>query len=110
MKVNGSFQRANDNILMYVNSLSLEYAGYISSDSLELYLTRIDSTGIPQIYTANRKSTSKPFGKPYKIGEITGFVEAPAISMSSDGVPDSIIYYHKKVDNKFTLWMVKKEQ
>ncbi len=109
VKVNGSFQRANDNILMYINSLSLEYAAYISSDSLELYFTRIDSTGLPQIYTANRKSTSEPFNKPYKIKEITGFVEAPAISISSDGVPDSIIYYHKKEDDKFTLWMVRKE-
>ncbi len=109
-KVNGSFKRADDSILMYVNSLSLEYAGYVSSDLLEIYFTRIDSTGMPQIYTANRKSLSEPFGKPYKIKEITGFVEAPAISISSDGIRDSIVYYHKKVDNKFTLWMVRKQQ
>ncbi len=105
----GGFQRVNDGILVYVNSFSLEYAGYVSSDLLEIYFTRIDNTGLPQIYTANRKTTSEPFGKPYKIESITGFVEAPAISVSSGGVPDSIIYYHKKMDDgSFKLWMVRK--
>ena len=108
-KLGNGFERlVSQSIVQNVNSVELEYAACISSDMLELYFTRVDAPltaeSIPQIYVGTRSSTSEPFREPYRIEEITGFVEGPTIS------PDGqIIYYHKKVNGLFKLYMVRKE-
>ena len=106
---NGVFQRSDNlDILKNINTSALEYAACISSDMLALYFTRVDtpltSSSIPQIYVATRSTVNQPFSQPNKIETITGFVEAPALSAD-----DQIIYYHKKVNNMFVLYMVRKE-
>ncbi len=109
-KRNGIFQRSsNQSILANINTSVLEYAACISSNQLELYFTRVDppltASSTPQIYVATRNSTAEPFSQPYNIDTISGFVEAPTIS------PDGqIIYYHKKENERFTLYMVRKQR
>lgn len=108
-KINGEFQRSkNTSIFEYVNTDNLEYAACISSDMLELYFTRVkaplSSSSIPEIFVATRNSIDEPFNQPYKIESITGFVEAPAISPD-----DKTIYYHKKENGKFGLYMIQKK-
>lgn len=98
-----TFQRTDLRILENINTNSLEYAACISSDMLELYFTRVEAS-IPQIFVATRNAIEDPFNRPYKIKEITGFVEAPTISAD-----DSIIYFHKFENEKFVLYMVRKE-
>ena len=108
-KSNGQFQRnTNQSILNNINTNELEYAACISSDMLELYFTRVpaplSASSVPQIYVATRDSVNEPFNKPYKIDLITGFVEGATIS------PDNrMIYYHKKENGKFVLYMIKKK-
>ncbi len=103
-----TFQRVNNLTLAFVNTNELEYAACISSNMLELYFTRVAApltiTSVPQIYVTTRTTVKEPFGKPYKINEITGFVEGPTIS------PDNqLIYYHKKVNETYGLYMVRKK-
>ncbi len=108
VKKDGIFER--DKLIepfRYINTEALEYAACISSDQLEMYFTRLDTPisalSMPQIYIATRNSTTAPFGKPYKIKEITGFVEGPTLA------PDQQkIYYHKKENDRFVLYMVEK--
>ncbi|MBN1188050.1 MAG: PD40 domain-containing protein [Bacteroidales bacterium] len=102
VKKGNAFERTDNSLLEYVNSDALEYAACISSDMLELYFTRVATTN-PEIYYSSRVNINAPFGQPKKIGEITGFVEAPTISPD-----DNIIYFHKMVNGKFELFMVKK--
>jgi len=97
------FQRTGNEILENVNTNALEYAACFSSDMLELYFTRLESS-MPQIYVATRNSPDDAFSAPYKIEEISGFVEAP--TLSSD---DKILYYHKRENEKHVLYMIKKE-
>ncbi len=109
-KINNNFQRMSDqSVLNKINTSDLEYAACISPDMLELYFTRIKApisiSSQPQIFVSTRKSINEPFNSPYKIDKITGFVEAPTIS------PDGqTIYYHKRENDKFVLYMIRKEQ
>ena len=105
-KKNGIFQRSsNQAFLENINSDALEYAACVSSNMLELYFTRVGalSPAISGIYVATKNSVDQPFNQPYKIDTISGFVEAPTISPD-----DRIIYYHKKENGKFVLYMVRK--
>jgi hypothetical protein len=106
-KMNGIFERVNDDTTFKnVNTDELEYAACLSSDMLELYFTRFafPITTPPQIFVATRSAIGDDFNIPNIIPEITGFVEAPTIS------PDNKrVYYHKLENNKFVLYMVKKE-
>jgi hypothetical protein len=107
-KINNTFQNTNNQILENVNTEALEYGACISSNMLELYFTRseqpLSELSMPQIYVATRNTTSEPFGAPYKIGNINGFVEAPTLSPD-----DQLIYYHKKEGEKYVLYMIRKE-
>lgn len=107
-RTNGIFQRTNNSALENINTSALEYAACISSNMLELYFTRVEmplsESSIPQIYVAIRNSVNEPYSAPRRIEEITGFAEAPTIS--SD---DQIIYYHKKENDKFELYMIRKK-
>ena len=110
-KKNGlSFQRVlNSNEFMQnINTRALEYAACISADELEFYFTRlqlpITANSFPEIFISTRQSKNEAFGNPTKIQSITGFAEAPTIS------PDKkTLYYHKKDNNLFGLYMVRKK-
>jgi len=102
------FERSDNMVLEQINTEALEYASCISSDMLELYFTRMElplsESSLAQIYVTNRTSVDEVFRKPYRIKEISGFVEAPTIS------PDGkIIYYHKKEGGLHKLYMIRKK-
>jgi hypothetical protein len=108
-KTISGFQRLSnsDGLLKNINTSALEYAACISTDQLELYFTRVtlplSANSFPEILVSVRKNKTEPFGLPSKIPTITGFAEAPTIA------PDqSTLYYHKKENNKFVLYMVRK--
>ncbi len=108
-KMNGSFQRKDDqSVLATINTNALEYAACLSPDMLELYFTRVDTpltvSSVPQIYFSTRNSVDESFSKPFRIENITGFTEAPAVSPD-----DQIIYFHKRESGKFVLYMIRKE-
>jgi hypothetical protein len=108
---NGSvFQRlANSNeLLKNINTDALEYAACISANQLELYFTRIampiTANSTPEIFVSTRQNINEPFYSPSKIKSITGFAEASTIA------PDQkTLYYHKKENNKFILYLIKKK-
>ena len=110
-KKNGSgFQRVDSSseLVENINTDALEYAACISADQLELYFTRVvvpfTPISSPEILVSTRESSSAVFKKPSKIKNITGFAEAPTIS------PDqTTLYYHKKENDKFVLYMIKKK-
>ncbi len=104
------FQRLSNSaeIMKNINTNALEYAACISVDQLELYFTRLaipfNATSSPEILVSTRKNKNEPFSSPLKIASITGFVEAPTIA------PDQrTIYYHKKENNKFVLYLIRKK-
>ncbi|MEP7143817.1 MAG: hypothetical protein ABI707_13140 [Ferruginibacter sp.] len=73
-----------------------------------MYFTRVSvpfsATSSPEILVSARQNKMEAFGSPLKIKSITGFAEAPTIS------PDQRkLYYHKKEDNKFVLYMTRKK-
>ena len=83
-----------------VNAARLDYAADTSANELELFFTRLESSG-PAIYVSTRRSVSDEFGKPEKISAITGFSEAPSIS------PDGkSLYYHHKYNDAFHIYRV----
>lgn len=110
-KKNGpGFQRlSNSNeIMQHINTNALEYAACISEDQLELYFTRIQApltlASSPEIFISKRGNINEPFSSPSKIQSITGFAEAVTLA------PDQkTLYYHKKENNKFALYMVRKK-
>jgi len=110
-KKNGSaFQRMSNSaeIMKNINTNALEYAVCISVNQLELYFTRVQipftAASSPEIFVSTRRNTNGPFGSPSKIQSITGFAEAVTIA------PDQkTLYYHKKEDNKFVLYMIRQK-
>jgi hypothetical protein len=109
-KSNSGFQRlSNSNeIMKNINTDALEYAACISVNQLELYFTRLivpfTSTSSPEIFISTRQNITEPFNNPAKIQSITGFVEAATIA------PDQkTLYYHKRENNKYVLYLVKKK-
>jgi hypothetical protein len=108
-KTTNGFERlANSNeLLKNVNTNSLEYAACISTDQLELFFTRlrlpVTASSLTEIYVAKRLSKNEPFGIPAKIASITGFAEAPTLTPNNKN-----LYYHKKENGRFVLYMVKK--
>jgi hypothetical protein len=92
--------RKSAKLLHSLNKPGLNYAIATSASELEIFFTHFDGTS-PAIYTASRRSTSKPFGKASKIQAITGFVEAATIS------PDGkSLYYHKNDNGVFHIYRV----
>ena len=110
-KKNGTaFERwpAGNTILQSVNTPALEYAACISADELELYFTRLPvpatAASSPEILVCSRQHQTEAFGSPQKIESITGFAEAPTISPGN-----SALYYHKKENNRFVLYMLRRK-
>jgi WD40-like Beta Propeller Repeat len=88
-----------------VNTDALEYAPCISADGRTLLLTRM-RRGLgaePAIYVAQRDDPSQPFGPARRLAALEGFVEATTFT-----VDERSIYYHRKVDDRFVLFMATK--
>lgn len=110
-KKNGSaFQRLANSaeIFKNINTGALEYAACISVNQLELYFTRVAvpfaATSSPEIFVSTRSNNNEAFSSPSKIQSITDFAEAATIA------PDQkTLYYHKKDNGKFVLYMVRKK-
>ena len=88
-----------------VNTDALEYAPCISADGRTLLFTRL-RRGLgaePAIYVAQRDDPSQPFGPARRLSALKGFVEATTFSAD-----ERAIYYHRKVDDRFMLFMATK--
>lgn len=99
----GDFSRSagSDATLAAVNgAATTQYAPVFSASLLELYYTRLDG-GVPAIYVATRDTADAPFSAPRKIDAITGFAEAPTLS-----VDEHALYYHHKDGGVFVLYRV----
>jgi len=102
------FKLVNDSseILDSFNTDNLEYAASISADEKEIYFTRAKHKGLKtefEILRANRDDRNKKFSNPEILTVFKGFFEAPTLS------PDGrLIYYHKKADGKFHIYVVEK--
>lgn len=107
--VNGFKPQINSSeILKNINTNALEYAACISENQLELYFTRlivpVAINTPPEILVSTRQSINEPFGIPVKMESLAGFVEAPTIA------PDQkTIYFHKKENDIYVLYFVKKQ-
>ncbi len=107
-QTNQVFRRAGDSrdIFKEINTDDLEYAPCISSDELTLFFTRIQlpftTASVPEIWVSTRRNIQSPFSIPSKLTDITGFAEAIAIA------PDQrTLYYHKRVEGRFRLYMTR---
>jgi WD40 repeat protein len=80
----------------------LTYAASISTNGLELFFTQANPAGgDPAIYRAVRAGVGQAFGDVQRIGAITGYAEAPAISANG-----TTLYYHRMVGSMFQIWTV----
>jgi hypothetical protein len=106
---NGAFtiDPNSDALLKNINTGALNYAPCISADGLELFFTRASRRKLPsgavepsvRIMVATRASADAPFGTPAALNALTGFVEAPTLSL--DGKE---MFFHKKVGNGYIIY------
>lgn len=87
-------------IMRQINTSALEYAPAISTSGLEIFFTRLEGSTFA-IYASTRPNASAPFDTPKKIQAITGFVEAPTLS-----VDEKSLYYHKNENGLFVIYRV----
>ena len=87
------------------------HAPAASADGRELYFTRASQPiaaatvqGHLRIMVATRNSVTEPFGEPRALTALTGFVEAPSISL--DGKE---MFFHKKVGEKFLIYRAERD-
>jgi hypothetical protein len=100
----------------HINTKALEYAPTISADGLELYFTRTSkrtSSDQPdrdageakfRIMVAKRAKADAPFDEPRVLDALTGFVEAPSLSL--DGRE---MFFHKKIDGRFVIYRAERK-
>jgi len=88
-------------IMRQINTSALEYGVAISTSGLEIFFTRLEGGSTFAIYASTRSNTSAPFDTPKKIQAITGFVEAPTLS-----VDEKSLYYHKDESGLFVIYRV----
>jgi hypothetical protein len=86
-------------IMKNINTGALQYAACISNDGLELYFTRAAPGALPRIMVAARNSVNDPFGEPRALKDLTGFAEAPSISLDRKEM-----FFHKRVGEKFVIY------
>lgn len=96
-------------ILKNVNTGALQYAPCISVDGLELYFTRASQL-MPRIMLSQRNVTQRnsadqPFGEARVLKALTGFVEAPSVSL--DGKE---MFFHKKAGDRFAIYRAERNQ
>ena len=87
-------------IMRQINTGALEYAPAISASGLEIFFTRLKGRA-SAIHVSTRANTSAPFDTPKRIQAITGFVEAPTLS-----VDEKSLYYHKDENGLFVIYRV----
>ena len=87
-------------IMRQINTGALEYAPTISASGLEIFFTRLEGS-TSAIYASTRSNTLAPFDAPQRIETITGFVEAPTLSMD-----EKSLYYHKDENGLFVIYRV----
>lgn len=95
-------------ILKSVNTDALEYAPCLTGDGLELYFTRCKNIGgTPELATmvARREAIDQPFGEPYVLSCITGFAEAPSLTLDKKE-----LYFHKKDGKFFSIYRAKRKR
>jgi hypothetical protein len=85
-------------IMKNINTGALEYAPAISADGRELFFTRASQSSV-RIMVAARTSDDVPFGEPRVLRALSGFVEAPSISLD-----EKEMFYHKKVGDRFAIY------
>ena len=78
----------------------VQYAPVFSASQLELYFTRIVGTSRPSS-AATRASSDEPFSAPQQLAAITGFAEAPTLSLD-----EKSLYYHELDGTLFTIYRV----
>lgn len=78
----------------------IQYAPVFSSSRLELYFTRLVGTDAT-IFATSRPTASAPFETPHAIAAITGFAEAPTLS-----VDEKALYYHHQDGGVFVIYRV----
>jgi len=90
---------------------SIEYAGELSADELELFYSQVTLSSPPvfKLYYAKREQSNGKFGSPISItepfvGNLNAFVEGP--SLSNDG---KRLYYHKLDNDVFSVFMLSRE-
>jgi Tol biopolymer transport system component len=95
----------SQDLLAKVNTPALEYAPAISTDGLELYFTRASGLGTGRaedvrlrIMVARRRLADLPFDTSRVLDRLTGYVEAPSLSL--DGKE---MFFHKKMDGAFVI-------
>ncbi len=92
----------SDKILKKVNDPSaLVYAPDISSDGLQLYYTRAPlplGSAPPSIYVTTRATATSSFGTPTELSQLSGFVEAPALSPDGQG-----LYFHALIGGQYVI-------
>jgi len=87
-------------LLATVNTGRLQYAPALSANHLELWFTRLDSSGaLPQIWHARRATPDAPFGPPQRLEGLGDFVEGPALSAD-----EKRLYFHRKVGSSFRIF------
>lgn len=94
-------------LLIHINTGALNYAPCISADGLELYFTRasqrMNAAGklepSVRIMVATRPSTDVSFGTPMVLSALTGFVEAPTLSLDRKEM-----FFHKKVGDHYAIF------
>jgi hypothetical protein len=101
---NGAFDLLPDSaaIMKNINTGALQYAPCISADGRELYFTRASlRAGRPslRIMVATRASVDRPFGEPRVLRALSGFVEAPSISLDSKEM-----FFHRKAGDRFKIY------
>ena len=111
---NGSFNIPDNEDVVFsnINSAgSLEYAGEVSENELEMVYSRLTLSPTPvfKMFYTKRRSKSDAFDPPISISEpfrddVNAFVEAP--TFSSNG---KIIYYHKRENGVISIFMLSRD-
>ena len=104
-KDGSAFVRVSDSarIMEQINTSGLNYAAATSAGELELFFTRLVGNS-PAVYMATRSNGSSPFNRPKKIAAITGFAEAPTLSLDGKS-----LYFHKKENGQFGIYRVTRQ-
>lgn len=92
----GEIAPDSDRIMKSITTGTLAYASAISANGLELYFTRASQF---EVVVATRSSLNDALGEPRVLSALTGFVEAPSVSLDA-----SEIFFHKKVGVKYLIY------
>lgn len=92
-------------IMKKINTRALEYAPAASADGLELYFTRAGIPGGMRIMVSTRSEADAPFGEPRALRALSGYVEAPSISLDRQE-----LFFHKKIGGTFRIFRARRNK